>query len=98
MYVMKTIHWNIDKAKWLREHSDRNRVGFEECAVVIEAGQQLDMIDNPSANFPNQKAFVIEIEEYVYLVPFVATDEEIFLKTVYPSPNQTALYLGNKTP
>lgn len=93
---MKVIRWNIEKAAWLRSHPERNAVGFEECAVLIESGDIVDDIDNPSANFPNQKAFVLAVDEYVYLVPYVETDDEIFLKTVYPSRKLTALYLGKR--
>jgi hypothetical protein len=95
---MKTLRWNIEKAKWLREQPERNAVGFEECAVLIEAGHILDDIDNPSRNFPDQKAYVLAVDEYVYLVPYVETDEEIFLKTVYPSRKLTALYMSKTSP
>lgn len=95
---MKAVRWNTDKATWLKDNPDRHKVGFEECAVLIEAGQIIDDIDNPSANFPQQKAYVLAIEDYVYLVPYVETDDEIFLKTVFPSRKLTALYLGNKKP
>ena len=33
-------------------------------------------------------------DSYVYLVPFVETDEEVFLKTVIPSRQATKSYLG----
>ncbi len=95
---MKAVRWNIEKATWLKDQSDRNKVGFEECAVLIEAGQILDLIANPSSNFPGQKTFVLEVESYVYLVPFVETVDEIFLKTVYPSRKLTAVYLGKNAP
>ena len=43
-------------------------------------------IDNLSYRlYSEQKAFVLEINNYVYLVPYLETDEEIFLKTLYPS-------------
>jgi len=91
---MKILRWNIEKAKWLKTQPDRGAIGFEECAVMIEAGQILDDIKNPSKNFPDQKAYVLAIDGYVYLVPYVETDEEIFLKTVYPNRRLTALYLS----
>jgi hypothetical protein len=45
---------------------------------------------------PNQKIFVINIEGYAYLVPFIETDEEIFLKTIFPSRKATKLYLEER--
>ena len=36
---------------------------------------------------------VPRINDYAYVVPYIETDEEIFLKTVFPSRKHTALYL-----
>ena len=37
--------------------------------------------------------FVVRIRGYVYLVPFVETDSEVFLKTIIPSRKATRKYL-----
>jgi uncharacterized DUF497 family protein len=34
--------------------------------------------------YPNQRIMVILINDYTYCVPYVQTENEIFLKTVYP--------------
>ena len=39
---------------------------------------------------------VISVAEYVYLVPYVENEEELFLKTIIPSRKATQLYLGEK--
>ncbi len=46
----------------------------------------------------SQKMCVVEIDSYVYLVPFIEDKEKIFLKTVFPSRMATRKYLikGNK--
>ena len=36
--------------------------------------------------------YAIEIEDYVYLVPFVETTDEVFLKTIIPSSKATKRY------
>ena len=92
----KIIRWALEKDVWLKANPERGGVGFEECAVLIEAGQILDSIDNPSVNHSDQKAFVLETDSYAYLVPYVETDEEIFLKTVYPSRKFTVIYLDKE--
>ena len=89
----KEIEWNEEKSEWLRNKYGRNGVGLEACAVLIKAKQVLDIKANPSPKHPNQKMFILEIKNYVYLVPFVETDEKIFLKTLYPSRKYTAIYL-----
>jgi hypothetical protein len=40
--------------------------------------------------------FVVKVADYVYLVPFVETDDGIFLKTVIPSRKATLKYLGGE--
>jgi hypothetical protein len=91
---MKIVRWNLEKAKILVEDPARGGVGFEEAVVAIESGAVLDIIANPVRE--NQRMFVLEIDGYAYVVPFVENDEGIFLKTVYPSRKYTAHYLSNK--
>ncbi|OIO71416.1 MAG: hypothetical protein AUJ56_04235 [Zetaproteobacteria bacterium CG1_02_49_23] len=43
--------------------------------------------------YPNQKMFVVSIEGYAYLVPFIENESEIFLKTIIPSRKATKKYL-----
>ena len=37
--------------------------------------------------------YIVEINNYVYIVPFVETENEIFLKTIIPSRKATKKYL-----
>jgi len=39
---------------------------------------------------------VVEINDYVYLVPFVKNENGKFLKTIIPSRKATRDYLGGK--
>lgn len=85
---MNYINWNSEKNKKLIKERG---VSFEICLVKIESGNVLDILN--SKNYPNQKIFVLEIERYVYLVPFVENENEIFLKTIIPSRKLTKKYL-----
>ena len=40
--------------------------------------------------------WVVNIEDYAGLVPFVESEDEVFLKTVIPSRKATRRYLGEK--
>ncbi len=61
-------------------------VSFEEVARHIERDKILDIRKHPNTKrYPHQKIFVIDLGDYVYLVPFVEDDAEIFLKTIIPS-------------
>ena len=69
-------------------------VSFEEALVSISTGGLLDVVMHPNKEkYPNQRIFVIRIRGYAYIVPFVETDEEIFLKTIIPSHSATKRYI-----
>lgn len=38
--------------------------------------------------------YVMAIDNYAYIVPFVDNDDEIFLKTIFPSRKYTKIYLA----
>ncbi|MEO8649261.1 MAG: hypothetical protein ABI539_08860 [Acidobacteriota bacterium] len=63
----------------------------------IEAGDVVDIFEHPNqAKYPGQPIVVVCVEDYVYLVPFVANDQEIFLKTIIPSSKATKKYIGDQ--
>ncbi len=89
--VMKIFSWSAEKNQILI--AERN-TSFEEVVFYIHNGGLLDDISHPnSANYPDQRIFVIDINDYAYLVPYVESGDEIFLKTVIPSRKFTKLYL-----
>jgi len=76
---MKYFSWNIDKNKQLQE--DRN-ISFEEVVFYINKGLLLDIVEHPNQEkCSGQKIFIVNIDNYAYLVPFVETEKEVFLKT-----------------
>lgn len=91
--MMKYFDWSKKKNEKLKKKRD---ISFEEIVIAIREERVLDIINNPSSNFPNQKAYVVEINKYVYYVPFVEDDEKIFLKTIIPSRRAKKKYLQNK--
>lgn len=89
---MKPISWSAKKNALLM--AERG-VSFEDVVFHIMAGDILDTVDHPNQErYPAQQIHVIAIEEYVYLVPFVESDAEVFLKTIIPSRKATKSYLG----
>lgn len=92
---MKPITWNVDKNAWLK--AERN-ISFEDVVYHMMSGDILDTADHPNQiRYPGQKIHMVDIEGYVYLVPFVESEDEVFLKTVIPSRKATKTYLGDKT-
>ena len=91
---MKPIAWNAEKNAVLK--AERG-VSFEDVVFHIMTGDVLDTVDHPNQErYPGQQIHVIAIEEYVYLVPSVESEEEVFLKTIIPSRKATKKYLGGK--
>lgn len=89
---MKSIMWNSEKNKLLQAERD---ISFEDVVLHISIGDILDTFDHPNQErYPGQQIHVIEMEGYVYLVPFVETENEVFLKTIIPSRKATKIYLG----
>ena len=91
---MKPYDWNDEKNDWLRQE---RAVTFEDIVFHLSQGGLLDTIEHPNQNqYPGQRIFIVNVEGYAYLVPFVEDDEMIFLKTIIPSRKMTRQYLGGK--
>lgn len=89
--LMKPYVWNEEKNNWLKQERG---ISFEDVIVAINDGKILTIIGHPNqTRYKNQKIFVIEIDEYAYLVPFVEDEEKIFLKTIFPSRKYTREYI-----
>ena len=91
---MKFFDWNNDKNEKLK--SER-KVSFEEVIVAMSEGRVLDVVEHLNREkYVNQKILIVEINNYVYLVPFVENREKIFLKTIIPNRKATKKYLLKK--
>ena len=88
---MKLYEWNKEKNDKLKKERG---LGFEEVVLKIINEEVLDIIANPSQNYPNQKVYVIKINDYIYYVPHVEDKEKIFLKTIIPSRKATKKYIN----
>jgi uncharacterized DUF497 family protein len=84
---MKYLNWNSEKNELLKQERG---ICFEEIAYLIESGLVIGIEENPA--YPNQKMYVLEIDNYPIIVPFVENDDEIFLKTAFPSRKYTKKY------
>jgi uncharacterized DUF497 family protein len=89
---VKPIVWDASKNEILKA---KRGVSFEDVVFHMQAGDVLDTFDHPNQKrYPGQRVHVIAIEEYVYLVPFVEKEDEVFLKTIIPSRKATKRYQG----
>ena len=84
---MKYLNWDPDKNEILKRERG---ISFEELAYLIESGQIIGIEENPGRS--NQKMYILGIDSYAVVVPFVESDKEIFLKTAFPSRKYTKRY------
>ena len=91
---MKYFEWDNSKNEKLRKERG---ISFEEIVFHLERGDILDILEYPNQDkYLGQRIFVIDVEGYAYLVPFVETEDEVFLKTIIPSRKATKRYLGGE--
>ncbi len=92
---MKPFRWNHEKNETLKIERS---ISFEEIVLAIEADGLLDVLRHPNPEkYPNQSIFVVTLDEYVYLAPYVEEPDYYFLKTVIPSGKATRDYLLRNT-
>ncbi len=92
--IVKYFDWDKEKNETLKIERG---VSFEKVLVSITEIGLIDIISHPNEKkYSHQKVMVINIESYIYLVPFIEDKEKIFLKTVIPSRKATRDYLIKK--
>jgi uncharacterized DUF497 family protein len=88
---VKYFDWDEKKNQKLKEERE---ISFEEILVAVENERLLNVVEHPNKKrYGKQKVMIVEINEYVYLVPFVEDEEKVFLKTIIPSRKATEKYL-----
>ena len=88
---MSGFDWDDEKNKFLEQ---TRGVSFEDVIFHIQNCDVLDIIKHPNPNrYPKQNIIVIDIEGYVYFVPYVKEKGMRFLKTIIPSRKATKEYL-----
>ncbi len=77
---------------------NERHISFEEIVAALNNGQLLDIINHPNQKkYPNQSIYVVQVNEYVYLVPFVEKDRRtVFLKTIFPSRKAKKQYIKSE--
>ena len=90
---MKHYAWNVEKNEYLKKERG---ISFEDVVFHIGAGEVVDIFEHPNqGRYPGQRIMVVVVEGYAYLVPFVESEEEVFLKTIIPSRKATKQYVGD---
>lgn len=91
---MKYHNWDNEKNEKLKK--ERN-ISFEDIVYYIEHEHLIAIIDHPNkGKYKHQKMYVVNVNNYAYLVPFVESEKEVFLKTIIPSRKATKQFLEEK--
>jgi hypothetical protein len=91
---MNIFRWDNVKNALLKKNRG---VCFEQIVILMGRGGVLDTIEHPNQDrYPGQKIAMVMIENYVYLVPYVEKNDEIFLKTIIPIRKATNKYVRAK--
>ena len=89
---MKYFDWDDEKNELLKK---TRGVSFELVELAIASGDLIARLKHPNPEkYPNQKVFLVRIDNYVYSVPYIEEEESIFLKTIIPNSKATKKYLG----
>lgn len=86
----KIFNWSAEKNQLLiRERG----ISFERIVFEIASGNELAVLEHPNQEkYPGQKISMVQVDDYVYAVPFIEIATEIFLKTIIPSRKATRQY------
>lgn len=88
---MKEIRFNEDKNKWLKKERG---ISFDEIESFITNGEIVDVIRHHNRiKHPGQQLYLINVNNYILVIPFVEEESYIFLKTAYFSRFYTKKYL-----
>ena len=86
--------WNEEKNTLLK--AERG-IGFEDIVTAILEGAIVDIIQHPNKEkYSDQIIYIVEVLAYIYMVPYVRNDQEIFFKTIIPSRKMKKMYKDEK--
>jgi len=89
-------YYDWDEVKNAKLKAERE-VCFEDVMAAMDEGRVLADIDHPNQILHSgQRVLVVNINSYIYTVPYVEDDVKIFFKTIYPSRKMTKKYLNLK--
>lgn len=90
MNAPKIYNWNAKKNQLLLQERG---ISFERIVFEISTGNELDVVEHPNQEkYPGQRISIVQVDDYVYAVPFIESETEIFLKTIIPSRKATRQY------
>lgn len=88
------IIYKFDAQKNAKLKKERG-ISFDEVIFYIEQGGLIDVIEHPNRKkYSGQRIYIIDVNAYIYLVPFYREGNEICLITIFPSRKHTKKYIN----
>ncbi len=79
--------WNSGKNEALKR--ERN-ISFEQIVFHLSRGDVWKTADHPNQKqYPGQKLYFVNVDDYIHIVPHLVADECVFLKTIISSRKAT---------
>ncbi len=86
------VDWNKEKDISLRENRG---LSFSAVVNAMNNGKLLGNLEHHKPDhYQHQRIFVVEIDGYACVVPYVPQGQRVFLKTIYRSRYYTKKYLN----
>jgi len=92
LFKFRRVRYDPDKNEKLKR---QRNVSFEDF-INCKEENLLANIENNNPRYPGQRMFIAEIKGYIYVIPYVKNEEEIFLKTMIPSRKFRKLFRGDE--
>ncbi len=84
------VQWSQTKNELLKKVRG---VSFEQIEGIIESNRTLEYSKHPNQLIhPGQYIMYVNLNNYVYAVPFIKVGQIIFLKTIFPTRKITKQY------
>jgi len=84
------FEWDPEKNEWLK---GKRGISFERIIFHLSQGDLWKVSDRPDQEkYPGQRIYFVRVDDYIYLVPHVKKEKQIFLKTIIPSRKATRDY------
>ncbi|MHB8281125.1 MAG: BrnT family toxin [Candidatus Humimicrobiaceae bacterium] len=81
------FEWDPEKNEWLKE---KKGISFEKVVFHLSQGNLWKVSDHPDQEkYPGQRIYFVMVDDYIYLVPYIEEEKQIFLKTIIPSRKAT---------
>jgi len=91
---VKLFDWSLGKNEELKA---LRKISFEDIVFSMSRDGLMDILEHPDQQrYPGQRIFIVNVDDYAYIVPFIEDEKTVFLKTIIPSRKMTKKYLGGK--